>query len=30
MQGVFLEYLTTVDDKPLSEERLGGIGSSGK
>lgn len=30
MQGVFLEYLTTVDDKPLSEERLGGIGSSGR
>lgn len=30
MQGVFLEYLTTVDDKPLNAERTGGIGSSGK
>lgn len=29
MQGVFLEYLTTVDDKPVNEERTGGIGSSG-
>ena len=30
MQGVFLEYLTTVDDKPLNTERTGGIGSSGR
>lgn len=30
MQGVFLEYLTTVDDKPLNAERTGGIGSSGR
>ena len=30
MQGVFLEYLTTVDDKPLNAERTGGIGSTGK
>ena len=29
MQGVFLEYLTTVDDKPVNAERTGGIGSSG-
>lgn len=30
MQGVFLEYLTTVDDVPLNDERNGGIGSSGR
>ncbi len=30
MQGVFVKYLTTVDDKPLSDTRVGGIGSSGK
>ena len=30
MQGVFVKYLTTDDDKPLSDTRLGGIGSSGK
>ena len=29
MQGVFLEYLTTIDDKPVNSERIGGIGSSG-
>lgn len=30
MQGVFLKYQITDNDKPLNEERLGGIGSSGK
>lgn len=30
MQGVLFKYLTTDDDKPLNEERVGGIGSSGK
>lgn len=30
VQGVFIKYLTTSDDKPLNEERIGGIGSSGK
>ena len=30
MQGVFMKYLVTDDDKPLNEERVGGIGSSGK
>ena len=29
MQGVFLKYLTTEDDKPLNDKRTGGIGSSG-
>lgn len=29
MQGVFMKYLVTDDDKPLNEERVGGIGSSG-
>lgn len=29
MQGVFVKYLTVDDDKPLSETRKGGIGSSG-
>ena len=29
-QGLFVKYLTTDDDKPLNEERVGGIGSSGK
>lgn len=28
-QGVFLKYLTTLDDQPLNAERIGGIGSSG-
>ena len=28
-QGVFMKYLVTDDDKPLNEERTGGIGSSG-
>ena len=30
MQGVFVQYMTVDDDKPLSETRLGGIGSSGQ
>ena len=30
MQGVFIKYLKTDDDKPLSLLRQGGIGSSGK
>ena len=30
MQGVFMKYLTTADDKPINQQRLGGIGSSGK
>ena len=30
MQGVFVKYLTTEDDNPISAERLGGIGSTGK
>ena len=30
MQGVFVKYLTTEDDKPLNKTRTGGIGSSGK
>lgn len=29
-QGIFVKYLTTDDDKPLSETRNGGFGSSGK
>ena len=29
-QGMFTRDLITVDDKPLSEERVGGFGSSGK
>ena len=29
MQGVFVKYLTVDADKPLSETRKGGIGSSG-
>lgn len=29
MQGVFVKYLITDDDKPLSSNRKGGIGSSG-
>lgn len=29
-QGVFIKYLVTDDDKPLNEDRTGGIGSSGK
>lgn len=29
-QGIFTKYLITVDDKPLSEERTGGYGSTGK
>lgn len=28
-QGVFVKYLTTDNDKPLSHKRTGGIGSSG-
>lgn len=30
MQGVFIKYLTIDNDKPLSNTRMGGIGSSGK
>lgn len=30
MQGVFVKYLITDDDEPISTERLGGIGSTGK
>ena len=29
-QGIFIHYLITVDDKPLSETRIGGYGSTGK
>ena len=29
-QGMFTHYLITVDDKPLSEIRIGGYGSTGK
>ena len=29
-QGMFVPYFTTVDDEPISEERVGGFGSSGK
>ena len=29
-QGMFTHYLITVDDNPISEERTGGFGSSGK
>ena len=29
MQGVFVKYLTTIDDQPLTRTRKGGIGSSG-
>ena len=29
-QGIFMKYLITDDDNPLSDERTGGIGSSGK
>lgn len=28
-QGVFVKYLTTDDDQPVNQERVGGIGSSG-
>ena len=30
MQGIFVKYLITDDDKPLNENRTGGVGSSGK
>lgn len=30
MQGMFIKYLTTVNDIPLNTARTGGIGSSGK
>lgn len=30
MQGMFIKYLTTVNDIPLNTTRTGGIGSSGK
>lgn len=29
-QGMFVHYLLTADDKPLSDKRVGGFGSSGK
>lgn len=29
MQGVFVKYLTTDDDKPLNAARTGGVGSTG-
>ena len=29
MQGVFMKYLTIDNDQPISQERLGGIGSTG-
>lgn len=29
-QGIFMNYLTADNDKVLSEERLGGVGSTGK
>ncbi len=29
-QGVFMKYLVVDDDAPLSDERIGGFGSSGK
>lgn len=29
MQGIFVEYKTTVDDKPMTDERTGGFGSTG-
>lgn len=30
VQGIFMNYLITDDDKPLSDIRTGGVGSSGK
>ena len=30
IQGIFVKYLVADDDKPKSEERLGGVGSTGK
>lgn len=30
VQGIFKKYLVVDDDRPLNEERVGGIGSSGK
>jgi len=30
MQGVFVKYLYTDNDKPVNQQRTGGIGSSGK
>lgn len=30
VQGIFMKYLTVDDDTPKSEERLGGVGSTGK
>lgn len=30
MQGVFTKYFVVDDDEPVSEQRMGGIGSSGK
>lgn len=30
MQGVFMKYLVADNDQPLNEERIGGIGSTGR
>lgn len=30
VQGIFTKYLITDDDKPISAERIGGVGSSGE
>lgn len=30
IQGIFVKYLVADDDKPKSEDRLGGVGSTGK
>ena len=30
IQGIFIKYLVSDDDQPKSEERLGGVGSTGK
>lgn len=30
VQGIFVKYSIVDDDKPLSEERVGGVGSSGR
>lgn len=30
IQGIFIKYLVTDDDEPTSEERLGGVGSTGR
>ena len=30
MQGVFTKYLIADNDKPISQQRIGGIGSTGR